>query len=63
MDMGSPESTICQEDLAILKELCTKLGVSIAPEKPNGPSPELIFLGIITDTLQGELTMPADKLQ
>ena len=35
----------------------------ISPQKREGPSPVLIFLGIIIDTLQGELRLPADKLQ
>ena len=35
----------------------------LAPEKKDGPSPVLTFLGIIINTLQGQLKVPADKLQ
>ena len=61
--MGPPGSSICQENLEILEQLCSYLGVPLAPKKQEGPSPVLIFLGIIIDTLQGELRLPADKLQ
>ena len=35
----------------------------LAPDKEGGPSAILTLLGIIIDTLKGELRLPADKLQ
>ena len=32
-------------------------------DKQEGPSPILTFLGIVIDTLQGELLLPLEKLQ
>lgn len=61
--MGPLGSSLCQEYLGILEALCAYLGVPLAPEKKEGPTPILVFLGIITDTLKGELRLPADKLQ
>ena len=61
--MGPPGSSICQENLQRLESLCKFLGVHLAPEKRDGPSPVLIFLGIIVDTLTGELRLPPEKLQ
>ena len=46
-----------------LKALCAYLGVPLAPEKKDGPSPVLIFLSIIIDTIRGKLGLQADKLQ
>ena len=40
-----------------------QLGVPLAPEKRDGPSSVLIFLGIIINTVKGELRLPADKLR
>ncbi len=61
--MGPPGSSICNDNLAILLKVCADLGVPLAPEKQEGPSPILTFLGIIIDTLKGELRLPAEKLQ
>ena len=60
---GPPESSICQEHLDTLEKECTCLGVLLAPEKREGPSPVINFLGIIIDTLLGQLRLPDDKLQ
>lgn len=60
--MGPPESSICQENLRQLETLCKHLGVQLAPEKRDGPAPVLVFLGIIIDTLRGELRLPPEKL-
>jgi hypothetical protein len=48
--MGPPGSSICNDNLAILLKVCAGLGVPLAPEKQEGPSPVLTFLGIIIDT-------------
>ena len=61
--MGHPGSSVCQEYLNTLEAVCTHLGVPLAPEKKDGPSPVLTFLGITIDTLQCQLRLPADKLQ
>lgn len=42
---------------------CSVLRVPIAAHKTDGPTTCLIFLGIVVDTLKGELRLPADKLQ
>jgi hypothetical protein len=61
--MGPPGSSLCEEYLSILEALCAYLGVPLAPEKKEGSAQILTFLGIIIDTLRGELRLPADKLQ
>ncbi|MCG8431273.1 MAG: hypothetical protein MJA29_08890, partial [Candidatus Omnitrophica bacterium] len=61
--MGPPGSSLCEEYLSILEALCALLGVPLAPEKREGPAPILTFLGIVIDTLRGELRLPAEKLR
>ncbi len=41
--IGSPGSGECQHALA---RICENLGVPLAPEKQDGPSASIIFLGI-----------------
>ena len=61
--IGPPGSSLCQEYLCDFKEECKYLGVPLATEKREGPSPVITLLGIIIDTLQGQLRLPEDKLQ
>ena len=61
--LGTPDSTQCSQTLGILKTVCRELGVPLAPEKQAGPTTVIEFLGIIIDTSQQELRLPADKLE
>ena len=63
MVMGPPGSSECQEYLHTLERECAYLGVPLASEKREGQRPVIAFLGIIIDTLQGQLRLPEDKLQ
>ena len=56
---GSKE---CQLHLQLLLDICKHLGVPIADKKVEGPSTCLVFLGILIDTVRGELRLPLDKL-
>ena len=60
--MGPPSSTTCQENLDIIKEVCTYLGIPLALEKLEGPTQLLTFLGIVLDTSRMEIRLPEDKL-
>ena len=53
----------CEYDLHIFKHITTKLGVPLAPEKLEGPSKVLSFLGIELDSIQMEARIPQNKLQ
>ena len=61
--MGPPNSATCKHSLELLVSECGELGVPLASEKIEGPSPILTFLGIEIDTREGILRLPADKLQ
>ena len=61
--MGPPASSTREENLQALERLCQHLGIPLAPNKREGPSSVLVFLGIEIDTVKGELRLPSDKLQ
>ena len=61
--VGLPNSGTCQRCLDILTNTYAELGVPLAPEKQEGPSTTLTFLGIEIDTVRQELRLPQDKLK
>ena len=61
--LGPPGSEECAEHLQILKRVCNDLGVPLAPEKQEGPSTCITFLGIIIDTHRQELRLPREKFE
>ena len=61
--MAPPASHQCGQALATLEEECAALGVPLAPEKKEGPSTNLTFLGIQIDTESGLLSLPPIKLR
>ena len=60
--VAPPASYACQSNLNKLEEECEALGFTLAPEKQEGPTTHLVFLGIDIDTVAGRLSLPADKL-
>ena len=61
--LGPPRSEVCTENLQILHKVCNDLGVPLAPEKQEGPSTIITFLGITIDTNSQELRLPEEKLK
>ena len=60
---GEPGSMECAANMATIMSTCSKLGVPIAPEKCEGPSTCITYLGIELDTQSMELRLPAEKLK
>lgn len=60
--LGPPGSTVCLRAMAILDTVCKRLNIPIAEHKRDGPTTCLVFLGIIIDSLAGELRLPPEKL-
>ena len=60
--LGNPECNQCETALSTTLATFSKLGVPIAPEKVKGPLTELEFLGIILDSVKGEIRLPNEKL-
>lgn len=48
--------------LASILDTFEELGVPVAPEKVEGPSTSIKFLGLIVDTIAMEVRLPVDKL-
>ena len=61
--VSPPNSSECARALEILGQTCAQLGVPMAANKSEGPVTSLVFLGIVIDTVAGELHLPDDKLQ
>jgi len=52
----------CQAKLQRFLHFCEDIGVPMAPEKTEGPSPVLTFAGIELDCLQYEARLPQEKV-
>ena len=61
--LGSPDSEECHRHLLCLQSVAADLGVPLAPDKQDGPTTVIVFLGIIIDTTCQELRLPEDKLR
>ena len=59
--LGPPGSSVCAQSLATTLALCDELGFPVAPDKTEGPTTSLIFLGIEVDTCAQMLRLPDDK--
>ena len=60
--LGHPGSPECQQSVDRLLGLFDRLGIPVAPDKPEGPPTTLTFLGIKIDTMALEVRLPAAKL-
>jgi len=60
--VGPPNSHCCNNWLQVLLDECACLRVPIAAHKTESPATEVTFLGIMMDTVRGELRLPQDKL-
>ena len=59
---GRPRSMECHNNLQIMLETCDNTGTPVEPDKTEGPSTVLVFLGIEIDTMAMQLRLPSDKL-
>ena len=61
--VGTPQSVQCVDSLEILDKECSWLSVSVTAHKCESPTTCLPVLGIVIDTIAGELHLPEDKLE
>ena len=54
--------SLYQDQLHLFLELCSYLGIPIAPEKTCGPATTLSFAGIELDSVSFEARLPLDKI-
>ena len=62
LTMGKKHTKECENNLAIIQQICAWLGFPLKVVKMEGPTEILIFLGILIDTLRMELRLPQEKL-
>ena len=58
----APTESLCHSQLNIFLDMCSYIGVPIAPEKTAGPSQILSFAGIELDFCLMEARLPLDKV-
>ena len=58
----APSYKLCQEQLSLFVDLCSYLGVPIAPEKTCGPSTTLCFASIELDSVLFEARLHVEKI-
>jgi len=59
--VGPAQSQESQQALDTTMATFASMGLSVAPEKTEGPTTSLVFLGIEIDTLRLQLRLPPDK--
>ncbi len=52
----------CRRTMEVFKETCLRLGMPLDPNKEEGPSTVLTFLGIEIDSVKLEVRLPQEKL-
>ena len=60
--VGPANSTLCANNVLIIVRVASDLGIPLAPDKLEGPTTSLVFLGITIDTTRMETSLPANKL-
>ena len=60
--ISPPTPYLCQSQLSQCLRVCHLLGIPIAPDKTEGPSTSLTYLGFLFDTVKMELQLPPSKL-
>jgi len=63
LQVGRPALEECEAALSALLQVFERLGLPVALEKLEGPSPRLTFLGFVVDSLRMEVCLPQQKLR
>ena len=61
--IGPPGSSECHQSHQKALQVCSNLGLPVAPQKTEGPSTCMPILGIEVDTQAMELRLPTDKME
>ncbi|KAK3086984.1 hypothetical protein FSP39_000036 [Pinctada imbricata] len=60
---ASSESNECSQLMHTFKRVCGSLGIPLNEEKTEGPSTQIIYLGLLIDTIQQKISIPENKLK
>ena len=61
--VGPPATSVCLNNLAIIKQACHDTGTPIEESKSVGPATTITFLGMELDSVSMEIRLPQDKLR
>lgn len=62
LTIGAPSSEECLQNTLIMQSVCDTAGLPLELSKSVGPTTQLVFLGIVVDSMEGELRLPQEKL-
>ena len=60
--IGPLLSPLCASQVDIMVHTADRLGIPLAPDKHEGPTSRLVFLGVMIDSNLMECSLPPDKL-
>ena len=55
-------SSVCAHNVKTILHMASQVGIPLAPNKLEGPTTRLVFLGTLIDTSSLETSLPDDKL-
>lgn len=61
--VGPANSPVCANNVKTIIQVASNVGIPLAPNKLEGPTTHLTFLGILIDSSCMETSLPDDKLQ
>ena len=61
--LGEKQSSACAETMRSFQNLCSALGVPLAEDTTEGPNVDIVFLGLVPDSVHFQIKIPLDKLQ
>ncbi len=61
--VGREGSDECSQNFKLLKQVCQEVGMPTEPEKDEGPTTTLTFLGMELDSQKLEIRLPQEKLE
>ena len=56
-------SMVCNNIMSVFKLVCDQIGMLVSPDKSEGPTQIIEFLGLTIDTKQMVVQIPKDKMQ
>ena len=60
--VGPANSSVCAHNVKTIPHVASQVGIPLAPNKLEGPTTRLVFLGILIDTNCMETSLPDNKL-
>ena len=60
--VGPANSLVCAHHIHTITQVASQVGITLALNKLEGPTTQLVFLGILIDTTCMETSLPGDKL-